>query len=175
MLGFSCAGKSTYIRHLVTENRRFATATPIYEHMFRTGLCTELRPGDLFHMDISTVRKAPGADCDAQVQDHPLFGKVFEAGHRLSVDVLLAPRSEIRTRIQDRTHLGLGWGNDNVTGTYPCASKLRVLDALCLMQRYQVWQGHLHRNRIRHRFIWSSDERFVTLSGWDEARRILLR
>ncbi len=177
MLGFSCAGKSTYIRHLVTNDREFETASPVYEHMFRSGLRSALKSGDLFHMDISAVQDSRGDDrtggLAGRVHDHPLFSRVFEAGHEITVDVLVAPRSEIRSRIERRDYLGLGWGMDNAVGTYPREYKLARLNYMDLTRRYLIWQDYLRRNSVSHRFLWSVDQSFRHLDCWDDAQRVL--
>jgi hypothetical protein len=139
VLGFSCTGKSTYIRHLLTEVPGFATARPVYEFMFRSGEVRGLAIGDVFHMDMSALPPAEAADGARSVEAHPLSERVFARCGDIRATVLVAPADVVRERIARRERVGIGFGQDAGPDPYPRDVKLAILDACPLETRYAAW------------------------------------
>lgn len=176
--GFSCAGKSSYIRHIVTRYAKFQNATPVYEYMFRKQLFRKqlrdnLAPGDIFHLDLSAVKDSATIQSQALVSSHPLHRKMINLDYQVTVDFLVAPTNEIYRRISRRNHVGLGWRNDNSKGKYPKVSKSLTLHATELSLRYDAWRTFFEGFGYHCRYFHSTRGRFLPLSNWSEAEYIL--
>ena len=171
--GFSCAGKSSYIRHIVTRDPKLQNASPVYEYMLRRQLRDGLAPGDIFHLDLSAVNADAATQSNNLVKSHPLHRRTVDLGFPVAVDFVVAPAIEIYRRIIQRSHLGLGWRDDNVKGTYPKWSKLQTLQATELSHLYNAWRLFFEANKYRCRYFHSHRGDFLPLCDWSQAEAVL--
>ena len=171
--GFSCSGKSNYIRDIVTRNPKFQNATPVYGYMFRQRLRDCLAPGDIFHLDLSGGNVSDGIQNQAFVSSHSLHQKTTSLHCSVTVDFLVAPADVIYQRISKRSHVGLGWRDDNLKGKYPNLIKLRTLQSAELSHRYDAWRIFFEDHGYQCNYFHSIGGSFLPLSNWSEAEAIL--
>lgn len=187
--GFGSAGKSEYIRHLLTKPGPFFGATPVYESMFRKQQRDELTAGDVFHLDLSNDRRAAQSRYIPQhrfrflplgrlryapsIGAHGLAATGVLSQNIASVDFLILPEPVLRARITQRTTFSDDIHRTRRTGRYPSARKLRILDACPLADRYAVWMDYFETNGATLRFIHSGNRRYDQIAGRQAALDIL--
>ena len=173
VLGFSSAGKSTYIKKMMTEMPKFAGFSAVFEFMFRSGEREKLVSGDIFHMDISAISKSDLENGDLSVIRHPLTELVFKNCTGIKVVVLVASSGTIRERIKERRQIGIDFGRDDKTGAYPAEQKLRTLDACPLEGRYAAWFHFLTNKGIPFSIVRTDQENYPIVPDIDTALEII--
>lgn len=187
--GFGSAGKSEYIRHLLTRPGPFLDATPVYEGIFLSEQRDRLREGDVFHLDISHERRKGRFGRVPRnrfrflplgpmryvpdIKNHPVAATGVFSGNVRSVDFLILPEQVLRARITQRTELSDDIHRPHQTGLYPSAAKLRVLDACPLADRYAVWMDYFEAIGAHVRFIHSGNRLYEEIAGRQAALDIL--
>lgn len=173
VLGFSCAGKSTFIRALSLNAPGYKAAVPVYGHMIVSGEKQQLVANDLFHLDISAVTSNNAAPAPMRVEDHPCFPALHRSESITKFLFLLAPETEIRARIQTRQHVGIGFGRDNAVGTYPRQHKLQNMSLYSLRSQYVAWMEYAQSVNAECEFFHSVDGGFRQLIDKETALHTL--
>ena len=173
ILGFSCAGKSTFIKNLVTQDQNYAAKRPVYEFMFRSGEVERLEPGDIFHMDMSAVGVPVEESAFPLVEAHPLLDVCFSETTATTVIVLVAPESVIRERILSRQLIGIGFRRDDSMKAYPIDHKLKILNKCTLAKRYRQWFDFLDHKGIEYNIVRTDRKNYEAISSPIEALSLI--
>ncbi|MCG3267308.1 hypothetical protein [Yoonia sp. I 8.24] len=171
--GFSSAGKSEYMRHLITNPGHFYGMTPVYEAMFRTKERKALQTRDLFHLDIANDTQAADPNYAPNVNHHPLVAKGLFATKITSVDILVLTSDTLRERISTRVSASDDLGRKGPRKGYDTVNKLQIFDACPIADRYAVWCDYFEAMQAEIRYIHSGNRKYENVADRQTAIDIL--
>lgn len=176
VLGFSCTGKSSFIRHLMECDPRYQNARQLFLKDFRQPTPQKVRPADLLHVDLG-VNYYSGRRMNRKVtvKRNPYLQKIIRSGDFSEAVLMIASEEELLKRIAERKMIGIDYRRDTDPSPYVGHLKRAQLRFHPLVSYYQIWLKELRAAGVSYRFVYTCDDGFHEIDDEAEALALLSR
>ncbi len=161
VMGFSCAGKSFFMRHLCTEVPGYEGARSVHLRDLSLDPDFQFCSGDILHMDLSSVRAGAGHFLQRPAAaNYPHGLRILRQEKVTNAFILVTSEKELRQRLETRKVGGIGFRRDCSEIPYNGAKRKAQLNLYPLVDFYTVWLEQLLAHGVPYQFIRSYDGRF---------------